>query len=167
MKCPRTGKALKSVSINGVMVELSMGCGGVWFDQFELQKFDEIHEEAGSVLVKHMKEFHVPLTDPAARLKCPRDTDVVMMRRYYSPKRQIEIDECPRCGGIWLDAEELSGIRELFPTQQHLDEAGKEFVEKVMNSPEVKAYEHESQQLIDKMDKITKVLWSILKFGRD
>jgi Zn-finger nucleic acid-binding protein len=42
---------------------------------------------------------------------CPRDTDVVMMRRRFSAGQPVMIDECPACGGVWLDADELSAIR--------------------------------------------------------
>jgi len=166
MKCPRTGKELTEVTIRGIEIDFSTGCGGVWFDNFELEKFDEVHEEAGTVLIEHMKNFHVPLLNEGARLKCPKDTDVVMMRRFYSPKHQIEIDECPQCGGIWLDAEDLSGIRELFPTEKDRKKAGKEFVEKVMNSQEVKALENESHELPNKLNRISNVFWSILRFGQ-
>ena len=167
MECPRTGTVLKPVTINDIEIDLSTGCGGVWFDNHELDKFDEIYEQAGSLLVEHMLAYHKPLSDPDARLRCPKDTDVVMMRRFYSPKHQIEIDECPQCGGVWLDAEELAGIRELFPTQDHRNEVGNEFVKTVMNSTEVTAYEHEANQLPDKLNKITNVLWSILLLGGD
>lgn len=166
MKCPRTGKELKPVKINNIEVDLSTGCGGVWFDNFELQKFDEIHEVAGTMLIKHMANYHKPLTDESARLNCPKDTDVVMMRRFYSPKHQIEIDECPQCGGIWLDAEELSGIRDLFPTQKDLKIEGQQFVKNIMNSPEVKTLEKESLELPKKLNNISNVLWSILRFGQ-
>lgn len=162
MKCPRTGKELKPVFIDDIEIDLSMGCGGVWFDRFELEKFDEVHERAGQILVEHMRAYHKPLSDLESRLKCPKDTDVVMMRRYFSGKLQIEIDECPQCGGIWLDSEELSGIRDLFPTQNHLENANKKFMDEVMSSPKVKELEAESQELPNKLKKISNVLWSIL-----
>jgi Zn-finger nucleic acid-binding protein len=34
-----------------------------------------------------------------------------MLRRWFSRKREVEIDECPACGGHWLDAGELAKIR--------------------------------------------------------
>jgi Zn-finger nucleic acid-binding protein len=166
MKCPRTGKELKPVTIGGIEIDLSMGCGGVWFDQLELEHFDEVHEEAGTLLVQHMKDHHKPLENSGVRLKCPKDTDVVMMRRYYSPVQQIEIDECPQCGGIWLDTEELSGIRDLFPTQEQREEAGKKFVDNMMNSPEVKEHQSDVKMLSDKLEKVTNVLWSIIGVGK-
>jgi len=166
MKCPRTHQELKAITINNIEINLSTGCGGVWFDRFELEKFDEIHEEAGALLIEHMKNFHRLLPDTSARLKCPKDPDVVMMRRYYSSKHQIEIDECPQCGGIWLDAEELAGIRALFPTQNDLKKDKKEFVEKIMASKEVQAYEQKSHELPNTLDNISNLLWSMLRFGR-
>jgi len=33
------------------------------------------------------------------------------MRRFFSAKRAIAIDECPTCAGIWLDSGELQRIR--------------------------------------------------------
>ena len=57
------------------------------------------------------------LVAPNKRLNCPIDTEEVMMRRFYSDNQQIEIDERPPCGGIWLDAEELVAIRQHFPTR--------------------------------------------------
>ena len=162
MKCPRTGKELKPVFVDDIEIDLSMGCGGVWFDRFELEKFDEVHERAGQILVEHMQAYHKPLPDLESRLKCPKDTNVVMMRRYYSGKLQIEIDECPQCGGVWLDSEELSGIRDLFPTQYHLENANKKFIDEVMSSPKVKELEAENQELPNKLKKISNVLWSII-----
>ncbi len=81
MKCPRTHQKLKAITINNIEVNLSTGCGGVWFDRFELEKFDEIHEEAGTLLIEHMKNFHRLLPDASARLKCPKDPDVVITAR--------------------------------------------------------------------------------------
>lgn len=131
MKCPRTGTELKEVEIDGVKVDISEACGGVWFDNYELKKFDEVHESAGEKLAELMKKYKSDTIDLNKRLNSPRHPEVVMMRRYYSSKRQIQIDECPRCGGIWLDAGELTQLRELFPTEQERIDAGKKFIEEV------------------------------------
>ena len=39
------------------------------------------------------------------------------MRHFWSVKRGVTIDECPECGGIFLDAGELARIRNEFPTE--------------------------------------------------
>ena len=48
--------------------------------------------------------------DQNQRRKCPRDS-VVMMRHFWSVKRDVVVDECPKCEGIFLDPGELAGIR--------------------------------------------------------
>jgi hypothetical protein len=50
---------------------------------------------------------NVKVTDP--RL-CPRCPDLVLERKWFSDSKQVEIDQCARCGGIWLDAGEFSRI---------------------------------------------------------
>jgi Zn-finger nucleic acid-binding protein len=41
-----------------------------------------------------------------------------MMRHFFSIKKQVEIDECAGCAGIWLDTGELSEIRSLFDSEE-------------------------------------------------
>ena len=113
MKCPRTGTDLKPLRIGGIEVDVSEHCAGVWFDRFELDKFKTPHYAMGEALAQHLSQFYSPLLDLAARLRCPRHPETMMMRRFFGTARKVEIDECPECGGIWLDAEELQLIREL------------------------------------------------------
>jgi uncharacterized protein len=134
MRCPRTGEPLLKVNLGSLEVDISTACAGVWFDRFELDKVDEKHEALGDLLVERLQNCYRQLVPTSPRLKCPKDTDVVMMRRYYSVKRQIEIDECPACGGIWLDAEELEGIRSLFRHAVDGASANPTFMEVVQTS---------------------------------
>ena len=41
---------------------------------------------------------------------CPRCPELVLERKWFSDKKQVEIDQCPKCGGIWLDAGEFTRI---------------------------------------------------------
>lgn len=114
MNCPRTGSKLKSVKVGGITVFISESCGGVFFDNTILKSFEAPTEKRGQVLAKHLQQFHTELIDESKRINCPRCQDIVMMRRYYSPLHIVEIDECPGCGGIWLDSGELDNLRTLF-----------------------------------------------------
>ncbi len=38
-------------------------------------------------------------------------------------RQDIEIDVCPRCGGIWLDKGELTGLSALYPAINEPDQA--------------------------------------------
>jgi Zn-finger nucleic acid-binding protein len=111
LTCPRHVTPLRPVKIRGVTVDFCDDCGGVFFDRFELQRFDEDFEIAGDVLAQMMDEHRDIVLDVSARIRCPRHPDVVMMRRPFGPRVRIAIDECPQCGGIWMDAGELSAAR--------------------------------------------------------
>ena len=154
MKCPRTGTQLKEVEIGGIKVDISEACGGVWLDNFELKKFDEVRESAGQQLIELMSQYRSDDIDLSQRLSSPRHPEVVMMRRFFSPKRLIEIDECPQCGGIWLDAGELTKIRELFPTEEDREKAGKEFVDEVFDNSGIREMLEESKENEQKAGRI-------------
>lgn len=149
MKCPRTGTDLKPVTIDGITVDLSEACGGVWLDNYELIKFDEIHEAGGDKLVKLMEQYRSDAVDLEARLQCPKCADMVMARHYYSPLREIEIDRCPNCGGVWLDAGELAKIRERFPTQADRERASEALVQAAFADPRFEAALQDSQAAVD------------------
>ena len=34
-----------------------------------------------------------------------------LKRHFFSAKKRVEVDQCPNCGGYWLDAGELEAIR--------------------------------------------------------
>jgi Zn-finger nucleic acid-binding protein len=118
MKCPARGKDLSTRTTSGITVDVcDRGCGGIWFDNVELQKVDEAHESAGEPLLD--LGLHNPVSiDRAAKRVCPRCPNQVLRCHYFTVRKQVEIDECPACGGIWLDAGELAAIRSEFKTEQ-------------------------------------------------
>jgi len=118
MNCPACDHVLTSRTAGDVTVDVcDGGCGGIWFDHFELRKLDEQSETAGESLLEISRDPNVRV-DQSKRYVCPRDTDsVVMMRHFWSVKRAVTIDECPECGGVFLDAGELGSIRSEFVTE--------------------------------------------------
>ena len=118
MHCPACGHGLSSRTVGDLTVDVcDGGCGGIWFDHFELKKVDEQAESAGEQLLDVARDPAV-VVDPSKRYGCPKCTDgVVMMRHFWSVKRDVTIDECPECGGVFLDSGELAKIRNEFPTE--------------------------------------------------
>jgi len=102
------------------------GCGGVWFDRWELQKLDEPHEEASEKLLNMERDESIRI-EVEQRRKCPRCDDVVLMRHYFSVKTEVEVDECPGCAGYWLDHDELAKIRSLFTSEEEKDQAAEKY----------------------------------------
>lgn len=113
MKCPRTNTELKTVKVGKVPVYVSEECGGVFLENQTLKLFECPKDRRGEALAKHLSQYHNDTIDIDKRVSCPSCTDVVMLRRYYSPLHVVEIDECPGCGGIWLDTGELAKLQSL------------------------------------------------------
>jgi Zn-finger nucleic acid-binding protein len=144
--CPACGHALSTRTAGDVTVDVcDGGCGGIWFDHWELQKVDEQTESAGESLLDVRRDPGV-VVDPVERYRCPKCTDgVVLMRHFWSVKRDVTIDECPECGGIFLDAGELARIRGDFPTEEARHAAAdayfKEVVDPMLNDEREKSAE--------------------------
>jgi Zn-finger nucleic acid-binding protein len=102
VECSVCSNTMTTMDAEGVMVDVCAGgCGGIWFDWFELARVDEVHESAGEMFldVERDPSLH---HDLEKRIRCPRDGEI-MMRHFHSVKRGVVVDECPRCAGFWLD----------------------------------------------------------------
>lgn len=109
MICPACGGALSSRKAGDNSVDACEGsCGGVWFDNFEIGKIDE----RGVQTIRGIGRDFSLHVDRESRRRCPRCADQFMMRRFFSRLRRTQIDECPECAGIWLDAGEFDQIRQ-------------------------------------------------------
>ncbi|GGF70083.1 TFIIB-type zinc ribbon-containing protein [Alteromonas lipolytica] len=113
MQCPRTATPLTKVNVGKVAVYVSEKTGGVFLTNQTLALFESGEEARGQALARHLSQFHHPLPSIDARVNCPTCSETVMLRRYYSPLHVVEIDECPGCGGIWLDTGELKKLQSL------------------------------------------------------
>ena len=112
MKCPACFNELTELQVGSLFVDACQGgCGGIWFDAFELPRVDEESEEAGERLLEIQRGERVVI-DPVRKRECPRCAGVKLKRHFFSAKRRVEVDECPNCGGYWLDAGELAAIRD-------------------------------------------------------
>jgi uncharacterized protein len=110
-RCPRSSTPLSPLRIGGVNTDVCEDCGGLWLDRLELARFEHPTSAFGDALVDHLSQFPPALVDHSVRLACPRHRDVVMLRRRFSAAVPVAIDECPQCGGVWLDSDELAQIR--------------------------------------------------------
>jgi Zn-finger nucleic acid-binding protein len=145
MICPRCSRETKQVTTGGITVDVcDGGCGGIWFDPWELDKVDEAAESTGEPLL-HVGRDPQLNPDINARLMCPRCEDTALMRHFSSVKRGVTIDECGGCGGFWLDTGELGGIRTEFETDAERDKAATAYFSEIFD-PELKAEREKTMQ---------------------
>lgn len=136
MNCPACENPLTEMTVGQMTIDACQGgCGGVWFDNFELKKVDE--DFTGTALLLIERDDH-QLVDYERRRTCPRCGNVVMMRHYFSDRRQVEVDTCPHCAGVWLDAGELAMIRREIQEKQQQEEATRLYFRKFFEQDYVK-----------------------------
>jgi predicted RNA-binding Zn-ribbon protein involved in translation (DUF1610 family) len=82
--CPACGNSLTTRTAGRITVDVcERGCGGIWFDRYELMRVDEADESAGEALLDLERDPDVRV-DLTERLNCPECSDVVMMRHFSS-----------------------------------------------------------------------------------
>lgn len=146
MRCPACETDLTEKTVDGIVVDVCVGgCGGIWFDQFELKKFDEPHEEGGVELldVEESPDIHV---DHEKQHGCPRcDGNTPMLRHFWSVKHEVEVDECPTCAGFWLDAGELRHLRSLYSSEEDRKVAAEKYFDDLFG-PQLETLRKESDE---------------------
>lgn len=148
MKCPACGNAMKEIQVADIAVDVcDGGCGGVWFDWFELKKVDEPDEAAGEELLDVARDPGVQVDCNAPRA-CPRCESQVMQKHFASVKREVAVDECPACAGFFLDHGELNSIRSQFASEDERAEAARQLFDELFDD-EFAELEAESQEKLD------------------
>ena len=103
MNCPACGTSMTEMTVGAVKVQACKGgCGGLWFDEWQIGKADQPDQSAGEALLNIPQNPAVKV-DQNKRRNCPHDAGVVMMRHFWSVKRDVVVDECPKCEGVFLD----------------------------------------------------------------
>lgn len=116
--CPACGKQMKKIFIEeaGINVDIcSDGCGGIFFDNQELENFDEIHENADKIF-QELAEKHLKPVDGNQQRICPV-CNVPMLK--MEAKNNITIDVCNVCGAKFLDDCELHMLRGYFSNNKN------------------------------------------------
>lgn len=119
INCPACGCEMEKVFMpkQGVNLDVcTKGCGGIYFDNRELSKFDEPNEDISPLnAVFEGKNFMA--VDESKIRKCPV-CGMDMVKNFASAKYEIQIDECYGCGGKFLDYNELDKIRSQYSSEK-------------------------------------------------
>ena len=98
MKCPRDGSVLAFGEERGHLCNRCATCQGLMLDDEEMGKALGARHRPGAERLAGL---------PASGLACPQDGRE--MRRLVH--QDIELDICPQCQALWLDAGEIEKIR--------------------------------------------------------
>lgn len=112
INCPACGKEMKKIHMQDENVNLDIcldGCGGIFFDNRELDKLDQSGDGIAEILYAiNNKDFEK--VDTSAERKCPI-CGIPMVK--MGSMTEVEIDSCNMCGGVFLDHGELEKLREI------------------------------------------------------
>ena len=121
MNCPNCNKPLNRIAFMGVQLDDCPDCGGIWFDADELQQLKHARanswEDLEAKVAPRSPETTTP-TSGAAKV-CPKCGTSMHPYRYLF-NSDVHLDECEKCGGTWVDDNELAAMSEfLQQSQQH------------------------------------------------
>lgn len=119
LTCPACQKDMVKVFVSqdGINIDIcTQGCGGMWFDNRELKKFDEQDEKIDEILSAIDGKTFEQVTSDGTRI-CPV-CGAKMVKNFSSIKKEIQIDECYSCGGKFLDNSELQKFRSEYKDEE-------------------------------------------------
>jgi Zn-finger nucleic acid-binding protein len=97
-KCPRCQVKLTILNVRDIELDACPKCMGIWFDSTELDKVI-----GGAKSFEEMAYLSQPL---GGKIFCPNCGD----KMHYSTLKDVTIDFCKKCEGVWLDTGELSEL---------------------------------------------------------
>ena len=118
LTCPACGKTMKKVFVptEGINLDIcTEGCGGIYFDNREFEKFDEEHENADEILAIYENKTFQPRDDKELRI-CPSCKTRMVKIGSGTAQNSFKIDTCYTCGAKFLDGYELQHIRNIKTT---------------------------------------------------
>jgi Zn-dependent protease with chaperone function/Zn-finger nucleic acid-binding protein len=101
MRCPQCGgSSLHGQAVReSVLVEVCSQCQGLWLDRGQIYEFT-----ANPQALEKQLDHGLRQRQPSDRL-CPRCE--CNLERGQLPDRDATVEQCPSCGGLWFQADEL------------------------------------------------------------
>lgn len=138
MRCPACSLELETKTVSDLNLDICQkGCGGIWFDQGELEKIDQDSEILHADVLRPVKNQNVVI-DRGKQRYCPKCSSNPLDKNIYDSQYHIEIDSCFKCAGIWLDLGEIEALRTHNSSKEERVEVINSFIEKVESSDPLK-----------------------------
>jgi Zn-finger nucleic acid-binding protein len=106
------------VEHDGIQVEVCSDCRGEWLHAEELEKVVEHHDHvfsAQEIAALDAVNHAVESVEEQDRdvLSCPHCETIEMERFIYADTSGVVLHNCPECGGVWTDKDQLEKVEEL------------------------------------------------------
>ncbi len=118
--CPVCQVELKPQIHLGITIDVCPTCAGIWFDKDELTHIAQLDP---TVLPKLDQMYQPVVTsyDPPWQKVCPVCKQTNLRPYDYLYHSNIELDECPECGGIWVEDSELQKMYQVLQDARAMD----------------------------------------------
>lgn len=109
LRCPRDAQRMEREKLGEVTIDRCAGCGAIWLDHGEVERLlaDTKLVIAADIGVSGPRTRGASLGE----VLCPRDKTVLKLTN-HPQQSHIEVDSCPTCRGMLLDAGELKDMDE-------------------------------------------------------
>jgi Zn-finger nucleic acid-binding protein len=160
MICPNDGTEMTQVKAEShygqtVILDQCPGCGGIWFDHFELYKAKQ--GEADKIELLNADGLRTSTSIENRELVCPKDrVKLVRFQDVLFPK-DIVIARCPVCNGFWLNRGEFTRYQQYRQTLVMPRELTPED-EKLTREMERILAEHKTGDTMDALGQVGKFL---------
>jgi uncharacterized protein len=114
MRCPRCDKTLEAMEYEDMLIHTCDVCGGEFISGDSLGQIVRLKAESFSAELIEALESQTPIFGLAVDDIAPADCPVceeAMQPVNYGGDSGVCVDKCPRCGGVWLDTEELEKVQ--------------------------------------------------------
>lgn len=113
IRCPRCKNQTQDFFIEGITIELCSHCQGTWFARGALLYFLKASAGLSDLKLVHVGEFPAQIDCPHCQVQMARESFSVKSDAFSAVDKNLEIDRCPRCEGVWLDSGEFEKAKNL------------------------------------------------------
>ena len=157
MNCPVCKKPLVDEDFCGVQAHVcENGCKGLYFDWLQMQKLDHKNQGFGDALQAALK-YPRKNDENRERLHCPKCT-LPMYRHMFDLDKEVNIDECYGCGGIFLDSGELQELRDHSMSREEEEAYRKKLVDDMREAKALDQQVAKDEQRADALAHYTRFL---------
>ncbi len=133
MDCPSCGNALTLKEAAGIKARVcAEGCGGLWLERRQVKKIPDRLPGSGIEFLTVPRAEGVHLFRDIEH-PCPQCQTTLLYRHCFDRDLEMEIDQCAKCAGFWLETGTLSDITNPDRTLKERSEKAEQFFHTLMN----------------------------------